>query len=96
MLRLKTMKGLPLLIASALLLDVPRAVPQSLDVALGGYGLSFGNSRRITGVRVNLIDHQVERVTGLNLTLWTPKANPNALGCPETTVRRYAAQVKQE
>ena len=39
MLRLRAMevlplKGLPLLIASALLLDAPRAVPQSLDVLI--------------------------------------------------------------
>ena len=73
------MKTLPLIIASALLIDAASAISQSLDIAPGGYGLSIGNSRRITGIRVNLVDHQVERVTGLNLTLWTPKKNPDAL-----------------
>lgn len=51
----------------------------SLDVAPGGYGLSIGNSRRINGVRINLRDHHVERVNGLNLTVWKPKQNPDAV-----------------
>ena len=72
------MKVFLFLLVSAVLLDAQKAVPQSLDLASGGYGLSFGNSRRITGIRVNLVDHQVERVIGLNLTLWTPRGNPNA------------------
>ena len=51
----------------------------SLDLAVGGVGLSLGNSSRITGVRVNLVDHEVRRVTGLNLTLWKARRNPDAL-----------------
>ncbi len=52
---------------------------ESLDLAVGGVGLSLGNSSRITGVRVNLVDHEVRRVTGLNLTLWKARRNPDAV-----------------
>lgn len=51
----------------------------ALDLALGGYGVSLGNSKRVTGIRINTSDHQVERVTGLNLTLWNPGQNPAAV-----------------
>ena len=39
------------------------------------WGLSLGNSREFTGLRLNLSDHGVARVTGLNLTLWRPLEN---------------------
>ena len=51
----------------------------SLDLAVGGVGLSLGNSSRITGVRVNLVDEEVRRVTGINLTLWKARRNPDAV-----------------
>ncbi len=51
----------------------------SLDPAVNNYGLSFGNSRRLRGIRINLIDRGVEEVTGINLTLWKPGRNPDAL-----------------
>ena len=51
---------------------------QSLDLAPGGYGLSIGNSKRLTGIRLNLIDSKVDRITGLILTVWNPKKNPQA------------------
>ena len=55
----------------------PPANHAALDLTAGGVGVSLGNSRRVTGVRVNLVDHQVERVNGLNVTLWIPKSNPD-------------------
>lgn len=51
---------------------------QSLDIALAGYGLSIGNSKRITGIRINAVDRHVEEINGLNLTLWNPGENPDA------------------
>jgi hypothetical protein len=54
------------------------ATAQSLDLAVGDYGLSFGNSKRFTGIRVNVVDRDVERVNGLNITLWTPGPSPEA------------------
>lgn len=55
------------------------AFAQSLDIALDGYGLSIGNSKHFTGVRINAVDREVERINGLNLTLWNPGENPDAV-----------------
>jgi len=51
----------------------------SLDIAIKGYGLSIGNSKKINGIRINLVDSNVERINGLNITLWKPKRNPDAV-----------------
>ena len=67
-----------LLIACSLLFLVHDTSAQSLDIALAGHGLSIGNSSRFTGLRINAVDSQVERIDGLNLTLWNPGKNPDA------------------
>jgi hypothetical protein len=41
----------------------------SLDLGVGGAGLSVGSSQRWTGLRLNWRDVDVDRVTGLNLTV---------------------------
>jgi hypothetical protein len=51
---------------------------RSLDVGVHDTGLSIGNSRRWTGLRINLSDHGVERVIGLNLTLGRARENTDA------------------
>jgi len=61
-----------------LLASISAASAQSLDLAVSGYGLSIGNSSRFTGIRINVVDQQVEQVNGLNLTLWNPGKNPSA------------------
>ena len=67
----------------ALLVLALQAIPihaaESLDLAIRGWGLSLGNSSRINGLRINFVDHDVERVTGVNLTLWKARRNPDAL-----------------
>lgn len=52
--------------------------PASFDLASGGYGLSFGNSPRHTGLRVNWRDQGITEITGVNLTLWKAGKNPEA------------------
>jgi hypothetical protein len=54
----------------------PPASHRAVDLTVGGVGVSIGNSRRVTGIRINAVDHQVEQVNGLNLTLWVPRRNP--------------------
>jgi hypothetical protein len=34
------------------------------------YGISLGNSYEFNGVRLNLADHNVKRINGLNITAW--------------------------
>ena len=55
----------------------PTSSGWSLDLAYKHVGLSFGNSKRLVGVRFNARDTGVEKVTGLNLTLWKPGENPD-------------------
>ncbi|MEM7206074.1 MAG: hypothetical protein AAF628_37815 [Planctomycetota bacterium] len=43
----------------------------SLDL-FGGYGLSLGNSRDWTGLRINFRDRGAGHLRGVNLTLWAP------------------------
>ncbi|HSG27637.1 MAG TPA: hypothetical protein VLA34_04090, partial [Candidatus Krumholzibacterium sp.] len=52
---------------------------KSLDLAINGYGLSFGNSARMNGIRLNFRDEDVEEVNGLNITLWKPGHNRRAV-----------------
>jgi hypothetical protein len=51
---------------------------QSLDIPSSEWGISFGNSKRFTGLRINFRDRNVEEIKGINLTLWTPKHNEQA------------------
>ncbi|HEX7572028.1 MAG TPA: hypothetical protein VF514_02975, partial [Bacteroidota bacterium] len=44
----------------------------SLDFPVSGYGLSFGNSARHSGIRFNWSDDCLEEVNGLNFTIWVP------------------------
>jgi len=48
------------------------AIYSSLDIPVKGYGISLGNSRTFTGLRINFYDYRVQRVTGINITLWAP------------------------
>jgi hypothetical protein len=48
---------------------------QSLDIPASTWGISFGNSKKFTGLRFNFRDSHVDEIKGLNVTLWTPKEN---------------------
>jgi hypothetical protein len=52
---------------------------RSLDLMADDVGISFGNSKRVRGLRFNVRDEGVEEVIGLNLTLWKPGENPDAV-----------------
>jgi len=47
----------------------------ALNLGISGSGLSFGNSHRWNGIRFNIIDRDVERINGLNVTFWRSKYN---------------------
>ncbi len=55
----------------------PRHRPgyHALNLGVDGVGLSIGNSRRWTGLRINFRDNAVERVNGFNFTIWDAKHN---------------------
>lgn len=61
-----------------MVLHSPGLRAQSLDLAINNYGISLGNSRQFNGLRINFRDRHVERVNGINLTLWRAKENKQA------------------
>ncbi len=44
----------------------------AINLTVGGTGLSIGNSARVNGLRINWSDRDLDRVNGINLTLWRP------------------------
>jgi len=44
-----------------------------IGLTIHDYGFSFGNAARINGVRLNVQDADLERVNGINVTLWKPR-----------------------
>jgi hypothetical protein len=66
---------------------------QSLDLTINNTGLSIGDSRFVRGIRLNFRDRNLERVVGINATIWTPYQPATgavqglALGLPVTGAR---------
>ena len=66
----------------------------ALNLTVGTVGVSVGDSRRTTGLRLNYRDRRLERAVGLNLTLWRPHDEVSsvvsglALGLPLTGADR--------
>src|SRR5688572_16118292 len=70
------------------------AAAQSLDLTINNTGLSIGDSRFVRGVRLNFRDRNLERVDGINATIWFPFDDARggavrglALGVPLTGAR---------
>jgi hypothetical protein len=66
------MKRLAALLCLGLLAAAPLAA-QSLDIPSKKWGLSIGNSKKFTGLRFNFRDRGVQRIDGVNFTLWWPR-----------------------
>lgn len=67
------------------------AAAQSLDLTINNTGLSIGDSRFVRGVRLNFRDRNLDRVEGINATIWYPYDDARssevkglALGLPTT------------
>src|SRR5207253_5031646 len=84
----------PLLAIGATVLGAAGASAQSIDLTIRNTGLSIGDSRFVRGVRINFRDDRMERVDGVNITIWTPyepmegTVNGFAIGLPATGARR--------
>lgn len=83
--------------AALTVLSVLGAAPvyaQGVNLTVNDVGISIGDSRRVTGIRLNYRDSNLEKVVGINATLWGPYRNPRgvvqglALGLPLTGARR--------
>ena len=82
----------------AVTLSLLAAIPasaQGLDLTINHVGLGIGDVPRVTGLRLNYRDRHLERVDGVNATIWTPYDNGGngevrgvALGVPVTGAAR--------
>jgi hypothetical protein len=66
-------------IITLLFLNPQKIISQSLDIPVKGYGISFGNSKKFSGFRLNFRDQHVEEINGMNVTLWPAKENNDAI-----------------
>jgi len=44
------------------------------------FGISFGNSQRFTGIRLNPVDKNIIRINGINVTVWPPNEGLDMTG----------------
>jgi len=51
---------------------------QSFNFPTKDFGISIGNSKNFTGLRINFRDRDVEKIKGINISLWYPKENKDA------------------
>jgi hypothetical protein len=69
-----------LLVVAALLAPLQaQAQNGGLKLAIGDVGIGIGDVRRLDGVRLNIRDQNLERVRGLNVTLWAPRKGAQGL-----------------
>ena len=54
------------------------SIHHGFNIAIKNFGLSFGNSPGINGLRINIQDKNLQKVNGLNLTFWQPAKNSNS------------------
>ena len=80
--------------ALSLLAALP-ASAQGLDLTINHVGLGIGDVPRVIGLRLNYRDRHLERVDGVNATIWSPYDNGGngvvrgvALGVPVTGAAR--------
>ena len=70
---------------------------KGFNIAIKNYGLSFGNSPGINGLRFNFQDKNLHKVNGLNFTIWKPAhdANKNSVinGVALGLVMPYAERI---
>jgi len=64
----------------ALLFLFTGAFSQGVGIPSKHAGLGFGNLSKFTGIRFNFKDKNVEKITGINTTLWQPKNDDVATG----------------
>src|SRR5688572_29103038 len=79
----------------SLLAAFPRPLAAQLDLTVNHVGLAIGDVPRVTGLRLNYRDRRLERVDGINATIWSPYKDASrgvvrglALGLPVTGADR--------
>jgi hypothetical protein len=69
------------LVSFSLLIAISAGIShaESFDLAINNHGISFGNSKNFTGLRFNFRDKNVEKVNGVNITLWNAREHKDAI-----------------
>src|SRR5258708_29642484 len=82
-------------LVTALLLALPVGMrAQGLDLTVNHVGIAIGDVPRVTGLRINYRDRNLEWVDGVNVTIWSPYGDGSgtvrglALGVPLTGAAR--------
>jgi hypothetical protein len=69
---------------------------QSVGIMVDNVGLSIGDSEEVTGIRLNYRDRNLQKVNGLNATIWAPyepwtgEVSGIAIGLPLTGARNIS------
>jgi hypothetical protein len=76
---------------SAAILALPLSLgAQVIDLTVHNTGLAIGDKPRVNGLRINFRDRYLDRVNGVNVTIWSPYEPPTgvvngfAIGLPAT------------
>ncbi len=70
----------PLFLVAIALFSVSATYSQGLGVPSRKGGIGFGNLHRFTGLRFNFRDKNVEKISGVNVTVWQPKGEDEQTG----------------
>jgi hypothetical protein len=79
----------------SLLAAFPRPLTAQIDLTVDHVGIAIGDVPRVIGLRLNYRDRRLERVDGINATIWSPYEHGSrglvrglALGVPVTGADR--------
>ncbi|MBD3224589.1 MAG: hypothetical protein GF313_07660 [Caldithrix sp.] len=78
-LSLKQLTGWLTVLFLSIMMAGPSLHGQALNIPAAEYGLSLGNSKEFTGIRINVRDKNVQKINGFNLTFWSPVENNVAI-----------------
>ncbi|MFC2124831.1 hypothetical protein ACFLU5_08475 [Bacteroidota bacterium] len=53
--------------------SLTRLSAQYVNIPSETWGIGFGNSPKFTGIRFNFADKNIEKLDGINVTIWSPK-----------------------
>jgi len=62
------------------LLNLSITFSQGVNIPSSGWGLSFGNSTRFNGIRFNIVDKDIEKINGINISFWGIKESSRQTG----------------
>ena len=67
-----------ILILLVILLTGSPSLGGGLGIPTGHAGLGFGNLEQFAGVRINFSERNIDQMTGVSFSIWSPKNNRNA------------------